>query len=54
MALVSWKGVPSGNLTGVCAGSSVIKYFIFFTWLIEMTEDFDLQGLSRWQITCPL
>lgn len=30
--LGSWKGIPMGNLTGVCAGSSVIiKYFNFFT-----------------------
>lgn len=54
MALVSWKGIPSGNLTGVCAGFSVIKYFNFFTWLVEMREHFDLQGLSRWRIACSL
>lgn len=35
-------------------GLVLLNILFFFTWLIEMREHFDLQGLSRWQIACPL
>lgn len=42
--LGSWKGVPVGNLTGVCAGSSVTKCLIFLKladriWIYNCYQD---------------